>query len=945
MKRQRLILRASALVAALVTVSALFLFLITRGQMSVVLANSGGGPTYVTLTLHIEGEGNVNLDPPDETYSENTTESYIEDTEVQLMASCAADWKFIRWEGDLSGNTNPTSITMTSAKTVTAVFEQRKLTVTKDGEGEVSYDKPAPGDRERPTFTNNYAVDTDVTLTAHPDLWWAFQRWSGDHNSTSSPTTVTVDRDMTVKAEFEEIELKVHGHGDGRVEIDLPAPPEIRDLPFTQAYEVVTTVALTPKPNEDEGWAFVEWQDDLTGSSEPGSILVDGKKDVGVLFEKRQLTVSRVGLGDVTIAPPGVTPSEFPHTQPYAVDTSVILTADPASGWGFKEWTGAATGTDTTSPEILVNRDLSVEAVFEQIDLTISRQDPGLGHVRMRFPPSSETAIITSFPHVVHLALGTEVTLRAYPQAPEWGFKEWTGDYPSTDQQFSFTMDSAKSVEVVFGQFELTVTKTLGLGSVLVNPPNETPVLPFTQGYAAGTQIDLLAQPADGYVFLTWWGDITATTAAVTIDHITEDMDVEVRFEEIKLVVDRTGYGTVNINPPNFTPVPPFDTYPHTEYYDAVENVTLTATGDTVTTETGTTQWVFDYWNVNGSSEEITDNPLAVPVDGYRTVMAVFSARKLTVLKDGEGTVRVIPPTTTYTPPFNISYGNEDAQIILMAIANPGWGFKEWTGDFPGTNPLQQPSLSLLVDRDRTVTPVFEQNSLAINSVDASDPVSVKLKCSAAGTFDRVNCTTPTGTQTLFNVSGEFDITFSQNELPFGTYTFELKGFVNDELLASDSCTATRPNFAFTSYNTAYVWPYFLIEGVGATRIYTHGLAEEYYFITYSKSYDGKTGVVRKSYSSLYVDGDFEIVDYSDSHRFRNGTTGINNWQTMSPLQGGMGAADTIFKECIVTAEGVYVLPDGLNGIADITSIVMEVGGGNQSASVITGSDIERSIP
>lgn len=124
---------------------------------------------------------------------------------------------------------------------------------------------------------------------------------------------------------------------------------------------------------------------------------------------------------------------------------------------------------------------------------------------------------------------------------------------------------------------------------------------------------------------------------------------------------------------------------------------------------------MFDYWNVNGSSEEITQNPLVLPVGGYETVMAYFSARKLTVLKDGEGQVRVVSPGTFYTPPFTRVYGNEDTEVQLTAFPSEGWGFKEWTGDFPGTNPRTTPLLTLLVDRDRTVTPVFAQVELTVD--------------------------------------------------------------------------------------------------------------------------------------------------------------------------------------------------------------------------------------
>jgi PKD repeat protein len=72
------------------------------------------GPTY-TLTVNTIGDGIVVLTPPGPTYPENTI--------VDLEAIAAGGWKFIEWQGDLTGSNNPTTILMDSNKTVTAVFE------------------------------------------------------------------------------------------------------------------------------------------------------------------------------------------------------------------------------------------------------------------------------------------------------------------------------------------------------------------------------------------------------------------------------------------------------------------------------------------------------------------------------------------------------------------------------------------------------------------------------------------------------------------------------------------------------------------------------------------------------------------------------------------------------------------------------------------------------
>jgi len=68
---------------------------------------------FYTLTININGNGNVN--PP-------TGNKYLEGTIVDVRATPDAGWKFTKWTGDLTGSTNPTTITMNSDKEITAVF-------------------------------------------------------------------------------------------------------------------------------------------------------------------------------------------------------------------------------------------------------------------------------------------------------------------------------------------------------------------------------------------------------------------------------------------------------------------------------------------------------------------------------------------------------------------------------------------------------------------------------------------------------------------------------------------------------------------------------------------------------------------------------------------------------------------------------------------------------
>jgi len=140
-------------------------------------------PQY-TLAVNVDGGGSVSQHPAAPYYDEDV---------VTLTAIPDAGWTFIGWSGDLSGTTNPTSITMDADKTVTAMFTQDVFTLTVNvvGSGSVGQDPAAP-----------YHLNDVVTLTATPDAGWEFAGRSGDLSGTANPTSITMTGNKTVTATF-----------------------------------------------------------------------------------------------------------------------------------------------------------------------------------------------------------------------------------------------------------------------------------------------------------------------------------------------------------------------------------------------------------------------------------------------------------------------------------------------------------------------------------------------------------------------------------------------------------------------------------------------------------------------------------------------------------------------------------------------------------------------
>jgi len=105
-------------------------------------------------------------------------------------------WTFQEWSGDLTGNTNPTSITMYHNKNITATITQDHYTleVNVEGSGTVT---------TNPTQTF-YVYGDIVSLTAVRSLGWNFIGWSGDLSSTDNPASIVIDSSKKITLTFTE---------------------------------------------------------------------------------------------------------------------------------------------------------------------------------------------------------------------------------------------------------------------------------------------------------------------------------------------------------------------------------------------------------------------------------------------------------------------------------------------------------------------------------------------------------------------------------------------------------------------------------------------------------------------------------------------------------------------------------------------------------------------
>ena len=233
---------------------------------------------------------------------------------------------------------------MNGNKSVTAHFtaNQYSLTITNDGSGSVTKNP------NQATYTYGQVV----TLTAIPTTGWSFSSWTGDLTGSQNPKTITMDGNKAVTAHFtaNQYSLTITIDGSGSVTKN----------PNQATYTYGQVVTLTAVPGT--GWAFSSWSGNLTGSTNPASITMNGNKSVTAHFTANQysLTITNDGSGSVT---------KNPDQATYTYGQIVTLTAVPITGWSFSSWTGDITGSQNPKT-ITMNANKAVTAHFVDSHVT-----------------------------------------------------------------------------------------------------------------------------------------------------------------------------------------------------------------------------------------------------------------------------------------------------------------------------------------------------------------------------------------------------------------------------------------------------------------------------------------------------------------------------------------------------------------------------------------------
>ena len=385
------------------------------------------------------------------------------------------------------------------------------------------------------------------------------------------------------------------------------------------------------------------------------------------------LTISSTDGGDVS------KPGEGTFSYCPQQGERVVLVAVPYPGYHFVNWTGnvdTIADVNAAVTTITVDDDYSITANFvKPYSLTVSSTEGGSVTT-----PGEGTFVYDE---------GDEVKLVATPD-PGYGLVNWTGDVDTVANvnaaSTTITMNEDYSIIANFeelAEYDLTTSSTTG-GSVTV--PGEG-----TFTYYDGTVVNVVATANSGYYFINWTGDvhtIANVNAPTTTVAMNDNYHIMANFQHIPpgkvaLTTSSTAGGSVTI--------PGEGAF----LYSVGEVVSLVASPTSGYSFVNWTGNVDTIASVNAASTTITMN------GDYSVTANFMPVYDLTISSTAGGSVTT-PGEGTFT------YDGGTA-TNLVATANSGYYFVNWTGDVDTIADVSAPSTTVTMNDNYSVTANFEQ--------------------------------------------------------------------------------------------------------------------------------------------------------------------------------------------------------------------------------------------
>ncbi len=280
---------------------------------------------------------------------------------------------------------------------------------------------------------------------------------------------------------------------------------------------------------------------------------------------------------------------------------------------------------------------------------------------------------------------GTIVTIEAVPDEC-YEFVQWTGADVADPYSpiTTITMDEAKSITAVFALLSYSLTTDSTDGGAVASPGEDT----FT--YNCGTDVPLVATAEEGYYFVEWSGDVdtianvngyTTTITMMGEYSITANFEL-VPPEHFILTTSSTTGGSVT--------TPGEESAPYNE--------------GTVVDLVAEAEDCYEFAEWSGDVDTIADVYSAstnITMDADKSVTANFALLSYDLTVDStDGGAVTSPGEGTF--PYDCGM-----EVDLVAAADSGYHFVEWTGDISTIDDVDAAETTITVSGNYSITANF----------------------------------------------------------------------------------------------------------------------------------------------------------------------------------------------------------------------------------------------
>ena len=471
-----------------------------------------------------------------------------------------------------------------------------------------------------------------------------------------------------------------------------------------------------------------------------------------------QLTTAASPSNGGTVSP--TSGSDYPS----GTVVNLLATANP--GYAFTNWTGPVANTSSASTTVTMNAPESVTANFQTtVPVTVGSSPAGL----------SFTVDGTTYTHTQTLTwtIGTNHTLATTsPQTPDaatqYTFASW-----SDSGGISHSVTAPSTATTYTASFNTSYQLTTA-----ASPSNGGTVSPVSGSYyPSGTVVSLLATANPGYAFTSWTGLVANTSSASTTVTMNAPQSVTANFQTTVPV-------TVGSSPPGLSFTVDGTTYTSTQTLTWTTGTNHTLATTSPQTPVAGTQYTFASWSDAGA----ISHSVTAPSSATTYTASFTTSYQLTTAASPSNGGTVSPVSGSYYPSGTV--------VNLLATANSGYAFTNWTGPVANTSSA---STTVTMNAPESVTANFQ------STMPMTVPVTVGT--SPAGLSFTVDGTAYTSTQTLtwtIGTSHTLATTTPQTPVAGTQYTFTSW---SDAGAISHSVTAPSTATTYTaSFSTSNLW-------------------------------------------------------------------------------------------------------------------------------------------